>query len=96
MRANCLITRFVTAGESRASPPATMRMAARSCSGGSSLSRKPLAPARSASYTYWSKSNVVRMRVRAAGLVLAGTVLAGYGIAMLLAASRATIRRDVG
>jgi hypothetical protein len=31
-----------------------------------------------------------------AGLVLAGTVLAGYGIAMLLAASRTTIRRDVG
>ena len=32
---------------------------------GASLSRKPLAPARSASYTYWSKSNVVRMRIRA-------------------------------
>jgi hypothetical protein len=30
-----------------------------------------------------------------AGVVLAGTVLAGYGIVMLLAASRTTIRRDV-
>jgi ABC-type transport system involved in multi-copper enzyme maturation permease subunit len=30
------------------------------------------------------------------GVVLAATVLAGYGIVMLLAASRTTIRRDVG
>ena len=45
MRVNCLITRFVTAGESRASPAATVRIAAISCSGGSSLSTKPLAPA---------------------------------------------------
>jgi ABC-2 type transport system ATP-binding protein len=30
-----------------------------------------------------------------AGVVLAGTVLAGYGIVMLLAANRTTIRRDV-
>jgi hypothetical protein len=30
-----------------------------------------------------------------AGAVLAGTVLVGYGIVMLLAASRTTIRRDV-
>jgi hypothetical protein len=29
------------------------------------------------------------------GVVLAGTVLVGYGIVMLLAASRTTIRRDV-
>ena len=41
--------RFVIAGESRPAPLATVRMAARSCSGGSSLSTKPLAPARSAS-----------------------------------------------
>ena len=45
MRVNCLITRFVTAGESSASPAATVRMAAISCSGGSSLRTKPLAPA---------------------------------------------------
>jgi hypothetical protein len=30
-----------------------------------------------------------------AGVVLAGVVLAGYGIVLLLAASRTTIRRDV-
>ena len=49
MRVNCLITRFVIAGESSASPAATVRIAAISCSGGSSLSTKPLAPALSAS-----------------------------------------------
>ena len=49
MRVNCAITRPVIAGESSASPAATVRMAAMSCSGGSSLSTKPLAPARSAS-----------------------------------------------
>ena len=47
--ANCAITRRVTAGESSASPAATVRTAAISCSGGSSLSTKPLAPACSAS-----------------------------------------------
>ena len=36
----------MTAGESSASPAATVRIAAISCSGGSSLSTKPLAPAR--------------------------------------------------
>ena len=49
MRVNCSITRFVTVGERSASPAATVRIAASSCSGGSSLSTKPLAPARSAS-----------------------------------------------
>ena len=43
------ITRLVTAGDSSASPAATVRIAAISCSGGSSLSTKPLAPAPSAS-----------------------------------------------
>ena len=45
MRVNCLITRFVTAGDRSASPPATVRIAASSCSGGSSLRTNPLAPA---------------------------------------------------
>jgi hypothetical protein len=49
--AKCRITRRVTAGESSASPAATVRTAASSCSGGSSLSTNPLAPARSASKT---------------------------------------------
>ena len=49
MLANCSITRFVIAGERSASPAATVRIAASSCSGGSSLRTKPLAPARSAS-----------------------------------------------
>ena len=67
MRVNCLITRFVIAGESSASPAATVRTAAISCSGGSSLRTNPLAPALSASYTYSSSPNVVRMRIRALG-----------------------------
>src|SRR5829696_5519164 len=45
----CRMTFFVTDGESRASPAAIVRTAAMSCSGGSSLSTKPLAPALSAS-----------------------------------------------
>ena len=49
LRVNCSITRLVTAGESSASPAATVRIAAISCSGGSSLRTKPLAPALSAS-----------------------------------------------
>ena len=48
-RVNFRITRLVTAGESSASPAATVRSAAISCSGGSSLRTKPLAPAWSAS-----------------------------------------------
>src|SRR6476619_5228601 len=63
-RTNSAITRRVTTGESSASPPATTWIASTSCSGGVSLSRKPLAPARSASYTYSSRSNVVRIRMR--------------------------------
>ena len=43
------VTRRVIDGASSASPWATIRMPAASCSGGTSLSRKPLAPARSAS-----------------------------------------------
>ena len=54
----------LTAGERSASPSAITWIAATSCSGGVSLSRKPLAPARSASYTYSSRSNVVRMTTR--------------------------------
>ena len=45
------ISRLVIAGASSASPPATTWTAASRSSGGTSLSRKPLAPARSASYT---------------------------------------------
>src|SRR6266545_904367 len=47
--ANSWIRRLVIDGASSASPSATTRMPATSCSGGTSLSRKPLAPARSAS-----------------------------------------------
>ncbi len=46
---NSEITRRVIDGESSASPGATTWIAPTSCSGGVSLSRKPLAPARSAS-----------------------------------------------
>ena len=43
-RVKCWMTRLVIAGESSASPPAMVRTAI-SCSGGSSLRTKPLAPA---------------------------------------------------
>ena len=49
MRANFWMTRFVIVGERRASPAATVRIAAISCSGESSLRTKPLAPALNAS-----------------------------------------------
>ena len=51
----------MTDGASRASPAATTRTAWTRSSRRTSLSRKPLAPARSASNTYSSRSNVVRM-----------------------------------
>ena len=60
------ISRGVTAGEKSAPPPAATRIAARSCSSGASLSRNPLAPARSASNTYSSRSKVVSTRTRGA------------------------------
>jgi hypothetical protein len=50
-RVNSLIRRRVTAGASRASPAAITRTASNSRSAVTSLSRKPLAPAHSASYT---------------------------------------------
>jgi hypothetical protein len=60
-RAKSAISRRVTDGASSASPAATTRTACTSSAAGASLSRKPLAPARSASYTYSSRSNVVSM-----------------------------------
>ena len=56
----CASRRRVTAGESIASPAATSRTALRMSGGGVSLSRKPLAPARSARSTRSSASKVVR------------------------------------
>jgi hypothetical protein len=47
--ANSWISRLVIDGASSASPCATTRIPAASCSGGTSFRRKPLAPARSAS-----------------------------------------------
>ena len=49
-----------------ASPAATTLTAFSSSIGSVSFSRKPLAPARSASWTYSSRSNVVRMTTRVA------------------------------
>jgi len=66
--ANSSISRLVTAGASSASPPDTTRMACSSSAGGRSLSRKPLAPARSARYTNSSAPNVVSMTTRVPGL----------------------------
>ena len=51
-------------GASNAPPSATVRTAATISAGGMSLSTKPLAPARSALYTYSSGSNVVRITTR--------------------------------
>ena len=46
---NSAMSRRVTDGANSDPPSATTRIAATSCSSGASLSRKPLAPARSAS-----------------------------------------------
>ncbi len=61
--ANAPSTRRVTPGDSKASPRATARTPCRSTSGSVSLTRKPLAPTRSASNTYSSTSNVVRITI---------------------------------
>ena len=63
-RANRSRSRRVTDGARSASPAATRRIAATKSAGGTSLSRNPLAPARSASTTYSSASKVVRIRTR--------------------------------
>ena len=55
-RANSTISLRVTEGASSASPRATVAIPEISVSGGESLSRNPLAPARSASKTYSSRS----------------------------------------
>ena len=62
--ANSSMSRRVTDGASRASPAATTRTASTRSSAGVSLSRKPLAPARSAANTYSSRSKVVRISTR--------------------------------
>ena len=54
--------RRVTLGESNASPAATSRTARTRSAGCVCFTRKPLAPARKASNTYSSSSNVVRTR----------------------------------
>src|SRR5580704_11006672 len=58
------IRRRVVEGATTESPLCTLRMAYSSSSGGADLSRNPLAPARSASKAYSSRSKVVRMRTR--------------------------------
>ncbi len=60
----------MTLGASSASPPATTRMAVSKSSGRVSLSRKPLAPARSAAKTYSSRSKVVKMSARTSVLAV--------------------------
>src|SRR5690606_11428804 len=59
--ANRSSSRRVTLGATIASPAATIRIACTRSSGGESFSRNPLAPARTASITYSSRSNVVRI-----------------------------------
>jgi hypothetical protein len=58
-------SRRVTDGASRASPLATTRIASTRSSGGTSLSRNPLAPARRADTTCSSRSKVMRISTRA-------------------------------
>src|SRR6266508_185781 len=60
------ISRRVTPGESSASPRATARRPWISSTGSVFFTRKPLAPARSASNTYSSRSKVVRITMRTA------------------------------
>ena len=57
----------MTAGANSEPPSATTRIAVTSRSSGASLSRKPLAPARSAPNTTSSRSNVVSTSTREAG-----------------------------
>jgi hypothetical protein len=62
--ANASSSRRASAGAITASPAATARIPASNSSGRMSLSRKPLAPARSAANAYRSTSNVVSTRIR--------------------------------
>ena len=59
LAANSLMSRRVTSGEMRPWPRATVRTASTSASGSADFRRKPAAPARSASKTTSSRSNVV-------------------------------------
>ena len=59
LAANSLMRRRVTSGAISPWPRATVRTAATSVSGSADLSRKPAAPARRASKTTSSRSNVV-------------------------------------
>ena len=98
--------RRVIAGESMASPRAITRTASTSCWGGTSLSRKPLAPARSASMTYSSRSNVVRMSTRwsrsrrvastpsSRGMRMSITITSGAALAACSIASRPSAASD--
>ena len=63
-------------GAKSASPQPTAATAASSRSGPESLSRKPDAPARSAPYTYSSRSNVVSTRTRGAGSAACSRIFA--------------------
>ena len=60
----CSNRRRVADGAITASPRCTVRIASSSCSGGVSFNKKPLAPARTAEYTYSSISKVVSMIMR--------------------------------
>src|SRR6266536_2011165 len=66
-RTKSAISRRVTPGARSASPAATTRTAATSSCSEQSLSRKPLAPAASASYTYSSRSSGQHVYPRRAG-----------------------------
>src|SRR5690606_30870544 len=88
----------VTFGDSSASPSATTRTACVSSSAGESLSRNPLAPARSAENTYSSASNVVRMITRGGtpGMARIARVASRpltFGIRMSMSTTSGCVRR---
>ena len=68
----CSSSRRVLDGAMTASPACTVRIAASISSGGASLSRNPLAPARIAASTYSSRSNVVSTMTRGRRGVVGG------------------------
>ena len=89
------MSRRVTLGESSASPAATARTARSSSAGSVSFTRNPLAPARSASNTYSSSSNVVRITTRTA--VERGVVADATGGGEAVDAGHADVHQhDVG
>ena len=82
----------VTAGASTASPAATARTASTTSRVGASLSRKPLAPARSASMMYSSSPKVVRISTRWRGSRRVASMPSMPGMRMSISTTSGAVR----